>query len=116
MKIYHNPRCRKSRETLAILRDTDQKIEVIQYLIKPLSASEIKTMLKKLDMPAEKLIRKSEKIYKEEYKGKDLTEEQWIKAMAKYPILMERPIVIKGRKAVIGRPPENVNDLLASDQ
>jgi len=84
MKIYHNPRCTKSRETLA---------------------------LKKLSIPAEKLIRKSEAIYKEHFKGKDLSEAKWIDAMAKYPKLIERPIVIKGNKAIIGRPPQNVEKL-----
>ena len=115
MKIYHNPRCQKSREALALLQETDQKIDIIQYLKEPLSTTDLKTLLKKLKLPAEKLIRKSEKIYKEEFKGKDLTEDQWIKAMVEYPILIERPIVVKGRKAVIGRPPENVRELLPPD-
>jgi len=109
MKIYHNPRCRKSRETLALLEETTDKIDVVLYLKQPPSVAELKTLLKKLKIPAEKLIRRSEKIYKEEYKGKDLTEDQWVKAMVKHPVLIERPIVVNGSKAVIGRPPENVN-------
>lgn len=112
MKIYHNPRCRKSRESLALLQEKNIEPEIIKYLETPPSTGELREILKKLDIKAEQLVRKTEKIYKENYKGKNLTEEQWIEAMAKYPKLIERPVVIKGNKAVIGRPPENVLELL----
>lgn len=112
MKILHNPRCRKSRETLAILEDAGVKPDIILYLDQTPTQKELKEILKKLDMNAENLIRKGEAIYKEKFKGKSLTENQWIDAMIQYPKLIERPIVIKGKKAVIGRPPENVKSLL----
>ncbi len=112
MKIYHNPRCRKSRETLALIEEKGLQPEVIEYLNNPLTASELKEVLGKLDMPAASIIRKGEAIFKEQFKGKDLSEEQWIQAMVDYPKLIERPIVVKGNAAVIGRPPENVLSLL----
>ena len=112
MKIYHNPRCRKSRETLALIEEKGLQPEVIEYLNNPLTASELKEVLGKLDMPAASIIRKGESIFKEQFKGKDLSEEQWIQAMVDYPKLIERPIVVKGNAAVIGRPPENVLSLL----
>lgn len=112
MKIYHNPRCRKSRETLAILEESGKKHEVILYLEDTPSKNELKELINILGIPAEALIRKGEAIYKEMYKGKSLTENQWISAMVKHPKLIERPIVVKGKKAVIGRPPENVKELL----
>lgn len=112
MKIYHNPRCRKSRETLAIIEAAGVTPEVILYLEAIPTEAELKGILAKLKMPAEALARKGEAIYKEKYKGKKMTEAQWIKAMIKHPKLIERPIVIKGKKAVLGRPPEQVNDLL----
>lgn len=112
MKIYHNPRCRKSRETLALIEEKGLQPEVIEYLNNPLTASELKEVLDKLDMPAASIIRKGEAIFKEQFKGKDLSEEQWIQAMVDYPKLIERPIVVKGNAAVIGRPPENVLSLL----
>ena len=112
MKIYHNPRCRKSRETLALIEEKNITPEIILYLDDVPTPKELKRILKKLDMPAEKLIRKGEAIFKEKFKGKNLTEEKWIDAMVKYPKLIERPIVVDGKKAVLGRPPENVNVLL----
>ena len=112
MKIYHNPRCRKSREALALLESKGIEPEVIRYLETPLSAAELKALLKSLDLSAEALIRKNEAIFKSEFKGKTLTEEEWIEAMVQYPKLMERPIVVKGKKAVVGRPPEEVLKLL----
>lgn len=111
MKIYHNPRCRKSRETLAIIEGKKIDPEIILYLEEPLNKKEIKALLKKLDMKAHALVRKGESIYKEEYKGKELTEDKWIEAMVKYPKLIERPIIVKGEKAVLGRPPERVGEL-----
>ncbi len=111
MKIYHNPRCRKSREALALIEEANQSAEIVLYLKNPLSFEEISSLLKKLKIPAEQLIRKSEKIFKEQYKGKDLSEKKWIEAMVEHPVLIERPIVVKGRKAVIGRPPENITAL-----
>ena len=113
MKIYHNPRCSKSRQTLNILEETNQEVDVILYLKDTPTTKDIKSLLKKLKIPAEQLVRKSEKIFKEKYKGNSLTEEQWIEVMAAHPILLERPIVIKGNRAIIGRPPENVKVLLS---
>jgi arsenate reductase len=112
MKIYHNPRCRKSRETLALIEAEGQTAEVVEYLKEGPSKEELKSVLKLLDIPASELLRKKEKIFLEQYKGKDLSEEQWIDAMVAHPILIERPIVVKGNKAVIGRPPENVLKLI----
>lgn len=112
MKIYHNPRCRKSRETLALIEEKNINPEIILYLDEVLTEKELKGLLKKLNIPAEKLVRKGEPIFKEKFKGKELSEDKWIKAMVKYPKLIERPIVVKGKKAILGRPPENVNELL----
>jgi arsenate reductase len=112
MKIYHNPRCRKSRETLQLLGSNGVEPEVILYLENPPSQKELKAIVQKLGIKPEQLVRKGEAIYKEQFKGKTLTDTQWIKAMVDNPKLIERPIVVKEDKAVIGRPPEEVLDLI----
>lgn len=112
MKIYHNPRCRKSRETLELLQEKGVEPEIVLYLQTPPDKEELKAILAKLGIKPEQLIRKGEPDYKEKFKGKTLTDEQWIEAMLTYPKLIERPIVISGDKAVIGRPPVNVLDLI----
>lgn len=108
MKIYHNPRCRKSRETLELLKQNDKDPEIVLYLEEPLNAGELRDLINKLGIEAKQLIRKGESIYKEKYKGKTLSSDEWIEAMVDHPKLIERPIVVKGNKAVLGRPPENV--------
>jgi len=112
MKIFHNPRCSKSRQGLAILNDAKIDFEIVEYLKTPPSEKEIKDILSKLNMDPIDLVRKNEAIWKENYKGKDLSNEQIIKAMAENPKLIERPIVIKDDKAVLGRPPENISSLI----
>ncbi len=112
MKIYHNPRCRKSREGLAILEESGASFEVVEYLKDIPSKNELKEILGYLRIPAEKLLRKGEAIFKDNYKGKTLSDDEWIDAMIANPKLIERPIVVKGDKAVIGRPPEDIKGLL----
>ena len=112
MKIYHNPRCRKSRETLAIIEEKGASPEIIEYLKTPPSKQELQTILSKLGIQASQLVRKGEAIYKENFKGKDISEAEWLDILVEYPKLIERPIVVEGNKAVIGRPPENVLELL----
>ena len=112
MKIYHNPRCRKSRETLNIIQNYGIDPEVILYLETPPSRQEIRDVLIKLDISAQDLVRKEEKLYKETYKGKEFTEDEWIRILADNPKLIQRPVVIDGKKAIIGRPPESVHVLL----
>ena len=112
IQIYHNPRCRKSRETLAIIEENGQPFEVIEYLKNPPDARELADLLLKLNMKPEQLLRKGEAIWKSEFKGRDLKDSQLLSAMAEFPKLIERPIVVKGSKAVLGRPPENVLELL----
>ncbi len=112
LQILHNPRCAKSRETLKILEDSNEFIEVVEYLNTTPSAEELGEIVEKLGIKPEALLRKGESIFKEKFKGKSLTDDQWLEAMAKYPKLIERPIVIKGDQAIIGRPPENVLRLL----
>lgn len=112
MKIYHNPRCSKSREALEILQEKGVEVDVVKYLEETPSAEALRDLLKKLGMKAEEIVRKGEKDYKENFKGKSLTDEEWIQAFIQYPKLIERPIFVKGDKAVVGRPPENVLTLL----
>lgn len=112
MEIYHNPRCQKSRQTLQILQEASVDFEIRKYLEKPPSKAELHDVLQKLGVRPLTLIRKSEEIYKNLYQGKDLSDEEWIEVMVNHPRLIERPIVISGDQAVIGRPPENVRDLL----
>lgn len=112
IKIFHNPRCRKSRETLALIEDKGVDLEIVLYLENVPSQKQLKEIIKMLGIKAQDLVRKTEAIYKENYKGKEYTESEWIKIMVKHPKLIERPIVVKGKKAVLGRPPENVLGLL----
>ena len=112
MKIYHNPRCRKSREVLKILESKNVHFEVIEYLKKTINNSELSQILNFLNISAIELIRKNESIYKEKYKGRDFSNDEWIDIICSNPILMERPIIIKDNQAVIGRPPEKVLNLL----
>lgn len=110
--IYHNTRCSKSRCALSILQDEGIEPEIRQYMSDTLDEGEIKSLLKKLNIKAEDLVRKGEAVYKEKYKGKNLTEAEWIEALVSYPKLIERPIIVKGDKAIIGRPPELVEEFL----
>lgn len=110
--IYHNTRCSKSRDVCTILEKKKVKTEVVEYLKTPPTQAEIKELLKMLGMKAEDLVRKKEPLFLEKFEGKKLTEAQWIKAMAQNPILIERPIIVKGKKAIIGRPPEKVLEFL----
>lgn len=111
--IYHNPRCSKSRETLALLEENGHAPLIVEYLKTPPSAAELQAILKKLKMKPRDLMRKGEAIYKElGLDDENLADEKLIKAMAENPILIERPIVVSGTKAKIGRPPESVLDIL----
>lgn len=110
--LYHNPRCRKSREALQLLQQANEPIEIVLYLKDTFGEDEIKNILGKLDISAIDLVRKNELTWKENYKGKILTEDQIVAAMAKHPKLIERPIALKNGKAIIGRPPQEVLKVL----
>jgi len=112
IRIYHNPRCRKSREGLALLESSGKNFEIINYLEEIPTKEELRKILDYLDLKPDQLIRKNEAIWKEKFKGKTLSDEQIIDAMIKYPKLIERPIIVKGEKAVIGRPAETISNLL----
>lgn len=115
MKIYHNPRCSKSRCSLQILDEKGIDYELIKYLDTPPSRAELKEIITKLGLNPEALVRKGEKIFKEQFKGKSFTDEEWITILTENPILIERPIIVEGDKAVIGRPPEKVLTLLPTN-
>jgi len=110
--IYHNNRCRKSREGLGIIEGTRNDFRVREYLKDPLNEAEIGSLLKKLKMEPLQLIRQNEKLWKEKYKGKDFSSNELIRILVENPELMERPVVEVGDKAVIGRPSSNIEGLL----
>lgn len=111
--IYHNPRCSKSRQTLQLLEDNGISPEVVLYLETPPDATLLKSLIDKLSISARDLLRKGEQAYKEQNLGDTgLSDEQLIAAMVSHPKLIERPIVVKEAKAVLGRPPENVLNLI----
>lgn len=111
--IYHNPRCSKSRQTLALLEEKGISPEIILYLETPPTAEQIKDILAKLAIQPRQLMRVKEDLYKEnKLADKSLTDEQLIDAMVKFPKLIERPIVLANDKAALGRPPEDVLNIL----
>ncbi|MDO1500494.1 arsenate reductase (glutaredoxin) [Winogradskyella maritima] len=112
IEIYHNPRCTKSRQGVALLEQQGVDFTVVKYLDDKLIKSELKAIIEKLDIPPIDLVRKNEAIWKADYKGKDLTDDDIIDAMVNYPKLVERPIVVVDDKAVIGRPTERILELI----
>lgn len=111
LKIYHNPQCAKSREGLAILEESGRAFPVVKYLENPPSYIQLSAIVGKLGVPAIDLVRKNEKIWKENYKGKEMDDQAIIQAMVDNPKLIERPIVIYNNEAVVGRPPERIKSL-----
>lgn len=112
IEVYHNPRCRKSREALAYLRERSIEPDVIEYLKEVPSAEDLKKVLAKLNLDVEQLIRREERVFKEKFKGKNFTTDEWIEIMRENPKLIQRPIIMNRRKAVIGRPVENIDEIL----
>ncbi len=112
--LYHNPRCSKSRSALALLEERGLSPRIVEYLRTPPDRNEIAALVRKLGIPAEQLVRTGEAVFKESYAGRALTDAQWIDAMAEHPILIERPIAVAGERAVVGRPPERVLELLGT--
>ncbi|TRX28957.1 arsenate reductase (glutaredoxin) [Flavobacterium franklandianum] len=112
IKIYHNSRCGKSRECLAFLEDSGKEFEVIKYLENVPTLDELKSIIEKLNIKPIELVRQKEKIWIENFKNKTMSEDEIIQAMISNPILIERPIIINGNKAVIARPLENALTIL----
>lgn len=110
-RIYHNARCSKSRGACELVAEAGVKAEIINYLETPPTRAELEDLLKKLGMKASELLRRGEAVFKERYADRDLSEAEALEAMLAHPILMERPIVVRGDKAVVARPPERVKEL-----
>ena len=112
--LYHNPMCSKSRATLALLKGREVDLRIVEYLKAAPSAAELAAIVDKLGIRPEELVRKGEEVYRSRYAGKALSDREWIEAMIQDPILIERPIVVAGARAVMGRPPERILRLLES--
>ena len=114
--IYHNARCSKSRSACELIAAQGITPEIVDYLKTPPGKEELRELVRKLGIPAADLVRRGEDAFKTHYAGKTLSEEEWLDALAAHPILIERPIVVAGDRAVIGRPPEKVLALLSATQ
>lgn len=112
IKIYHNPRCGKSRDCLAFIQNSNQEYEVIKYIETRLTFMEIGDIIRKLNIKPIELIRKKEAIWVEKFKNRNLSDKEIIQSIVNFPILMERPIAINGEKAVIARPLDNILNII----
>jgi len=112
MKIYYNPECSKCREAYSLLESKGETAEIIDYLNNPPSVETLRNIAKVLGVKPEEIVRKKEPLFLEKFEGKTFSDEEWLKILSENPELLERPIVIDGNKAIIGRPPERVLDLL----
>lgn len=110
--IYHNARCKKSREGLEILKESGKEFQIREYLKDPLSEDELKEILGKLSIKPIQLVRTNEKVWKDEFKDRDLNDDELVRVMIENPKLIERPIVENDMKAVIGRPTSDIKKLL----
>ena len=112
IKIYHNPRCRKSRAGLEYLSEKTQDFEVIDYIKNGISDTEIREILEKMEMQASNLVRTQEDYYKKELKGRDISGDEWVKILSENPRLIQRPIIVTEHMAVLAQPPDLMDNLL----
>ena len=112
LKIYHNPRCRKSRAGLEFLRSKNVDFTIVEYFKDLLSEDDLKRLLMKLHLKPTDIIRTQEEVYRKQFKGKNFTDEEWIKILVENPKLIQRPIIEKEHKAVIGDPVENIEEII----
>lgn len=110
--IYHNPRCSKSREGVCLLEEKGIEFETFKYLDEKITKSELTSIIKKLNIKPIELVRTKETLWKENFKGKELSDDEIITIMLENPVLIERPIIINGDKAVIGRPTERILEII----
>lgn len=112
VRIYHNARCSKSRSACALVAEAGIQAEVVEYLKTPPTREELMDLLSRLGMQPSQLLRRGEEVFKAEYAGRELSEADCLEALLRHPVLMERPIVVRGTRAVVARPPERVLELL----
>lgn len=112
LRLYHNARCSKSRSACSLLAERGVEPELADYLRTPPSKDELRDLAAKLGLAPSALVRRGEDVFKEQFAGRTLSENEWLEALAAHPILLERPILVRGDRAVIGRPPERVLELL----
>ncbi len=112
LTIYHNPKCKKSREGLKYLQTKGIALEVVNYINNGISEQELKDIIKKLNLSPSDIVRKQEDLYRKELKGKNFTDIEWMKILVENPRLIQRPIVVAKYKAVIAQPPDKVEELL----
>jgi len=112
IKIYHNPRCKKSRVGLKYLEEKGVDFEIVEYLKNPLTEEELKDILIKMNIEPIDIIRTQEEVYRKQFKGKNFTNNEWVKILVENPKLLKRPIVVKNYKAVWADPPENLDEML----
>ena len=112
IRIYHNRRCSKSRAACQLIAEKGVTAEIVDYLATPPNREELRALLRMLGMRPGELVRRGEAVFKEHYAGRSLSDEEWLDALVAHPILIERPIVVHGERAVLGRPPEKVLELL----
>ncbi len=112
LKIYHNPRCRKSRAALDFIKLKGLETEVIEYIKNPLSEKQLNLLLVKLNLKPQQIIRTQEEVYKKRFKGKNFGDEEWVKILTEFPNLIQRPIIEKDHSAIIGDPVENLKTFL----
>ena len=112
LKIYHNPRCRKSREGLEFLKGKTSDFKVVEYLKEGLSEESLKEILLKTNLKPLNLVRTQEEVFKKELKGKKFTDDEWVKIIVENPKLLQRPIIIGKHKAVLAQPPEKMDEII----
>lgn len=112
IKIYHNSRCSKSNAALKEITRSGEPFEVVNYLENVPSVEELKDVLTKLNLKPFDIVRKTEKVYLEKYKGKELSDEEWINALHENPILIQRPIIVNGDRAVVARSEEAIDSII----
>lgn len=112
LRIYHNPRCKKSRAGLKYIQEKGLEVEIIEYLKNPLSEQELAGILMRMNKKPQDIIRTQEALYKSELKGKNFTKQEWIRILIENPKLIQRPIVVIQHKAILAQPPEKIDELL----
>lgn len=112
IKLYHNNTCSKSLCVLTLLEESRKPFDIINYLETPPTQTELKSILDQLNIPAFDLVRKNEPVYKEQFEGKTFSNDEWIRIMVQHPILIERPVIVTDKGAVIGRPAERIFEIL----